>query len=85
MLIFKGRGRFVSSNGSDRVRGGRGQGIVGARNDRFGYRGNIPTEVTVFGSTMENQCGTLQEKSDEEVKVGKFCFSNTYTSVYQWI
>ncbi|XP_065567083.1 uncharacterized protein LOC136031433 isoform X4 [Artemia franciscana] len=70
-LIFRGRGRgrFVSSNGSDRVRGGRGQGIVGARNDRFGYRGNIPTEVTVFGSTMETQCGTLQEKSDEEVKV----------------
>jgi len=34
---------------------------------------------------METQCGTLQEKSDEEVKVGKFCFSNTYTSVYQWI
>ncbi|XP_065583340.1 uncharacterized protein LOC136042317 isoform X2 [Artemia franciscana] len=41
--------------------------MVGARN--VGYRGNIPTEVTVFGSPMEAQSGTLQEKSDEEVTV----------------
>ena len=57
--------------------------MVGARN--VGYRGNIPTEVTVFGSPMEAQSGTLQEKSDEEVTVGKFCFSNVYTTIYQWI